>query len=100
MKAWFDELLPLAELVEISTEARTLLGRYVSHGAITQRWAPDGLHVAAASVTGCSLIVSWNFEHIVNFRRIPLYNAANTLMGYGPVGIHSPLEVALDEEDL
>ena len=37
----------------------------------------DALHVAVATVSGCSVIVSWNFKHIVNYRKIPLYNAIN-----------------------
>ena len=35
--------------------------------------------VALATVSKCSLIVSWNFKHIVHFEKIPLYNAVNTL---------------------
>lgn len=46
------------------------------------------------------MIVSWNCEHIVSFRRIPLYNAVNALMGYPPLAIHSPLEVRFDDEEL
>ncbi len=57
------------------------------------------LHVAAATVSGCRAIVSWNFKHIVNFRRIPLYNGVNQMEGYGPIAIHTPLEVIFDEED-
>lgn len=40
------------------------------------------------------MIVSWNFKHIVHFEKIPLYNAVNTLQGFGPIQIYSPLEVA------
>jgi hypothetical protein len=36
----------------------------------------DTLHVAIASVSGCDLIVSWNFKPIV-FGKIPKYNAVN-----------------------
>jgi len=42
---------------------------------------------------GRSLIVSWKFKHIVHFEKNPLYNAVNTLKGYGNVGVFSPLEV-------
>ena len=40
-----------------------------------------------------SLIVSWNFKHIVHCEKIPLYNAVNALRGYTSIGICSPLEV-------
>ena len=39
------------------------------------------------------MIVSWNFKHIVHYQKIPLYNAVNTLQGYGNIFIYSPLEV-------
>jgi hypothetical protein len=45
------------------------------------------------------VLTSWNFKHIVNWRRIRLYNAVNLKEGYGMIDIRSPREV-LDEEDL
>jgi hypothetical protein len=42
----------------------------------------DALHVALASVAGCTMIVSWNFKHIVHFPKIPLYRAINVIKGY------------------
>jgi len=54
--------------------------------------------VALATVAGCDLIVNWNFRHIVHFERIPLYNAVNSLRGYGRIDIHSPWEV-IEHED-
>ena len=60
--------------------------------------ATDALHVAVATVTGCEVIVSWNFRHIVNFERIPMYNKINAVNGYNPIAIYSPLEVLADEE--
>ncbi len=58
----------------------------------------DALHVALATVSRASLIVSWNFKHIVNFQKIPMYNAVNTLHGYRGISIYSPLEV-IEYED-
>ena len=45
------------------------------------------------------MIVSWNFQHIVHFQRIPLYNGVNMLSGYSVIAIHSPPEVIGDEEE-
>ena len=39
------------------------------------------------------MIISWNFKHIVNYRRIPMYNAVNIGQGFGNLNIYSPLEV-------
>jgi predicted nucleic acid-binding protein len=89
----FDGLLEIVDVVEISEEALNLKDAYLETGIVTEQSADDALHVAIASVNGCPLIVSWNFKHIVHFEKIPLYNAVNTLKGYGTIGIFSPLEV-------
>jgi len=41
--------------------------------------------------------VSWNFKHIVNLRRINLYNAANLKYGYPIIEIRSPREIISEE---
>jgi len=56
------------------------------------------LHVAVATLSQASLIVSWNFKDIVNFQKIPMYNAVNTLHGYKEIAIYSPLEVVEYED--
>jgi len=56
------------------------------------------MHVALATVSNADLIVSWNFKHIVNFQKIPLYNAVNTLNRFGKIAIYSPLEVIENED--
>lgn len=97
----FDEMLGLAEIVDISEDALQLRTAYLGAGIVSPKWSEDALHVALATASDCSLIVSWNFKHIVHFQKIPLYNAINTVKGYSPIGIFSPLEVARhDTEDL
>ena len=71
----FNELLRLVDVVEVSENALNLRAAYLETGIVTRQWADDALHVAIATVAGCSLIVSWNFKHIVHFEKIPLYNA-------------------------
>jgi len=94
----FAALVPAAEVVEVPDEAVQLQQAYIRHGVVSERWDADARHVAAATVLGCDAIVSWNFRHIVNWRRIRLYNEVNALAGYGPLAIHSPMEVVDDEE--
>ena len=66
---------------------------YVNSEVVTEKSLDDALHVATATISGCDLIVSWNFKHIVHFDKIPRYNAVNVLKGYRQIGIYSPLEV-------
>jgi hypothetical protein len=96
--SFFESILPITYLAHVSQEAIDLQQAYIQEGVVTTRSLDDALHVALATVAGCDMIVSWNFKHIVNFRRIPLFNAVNTLKGYRPISIYSPLEVVTDEK--
>ena len=44
-------------------------------------------HIALATLDNEDVLVSWNFKHIVNFKRIRGYNAVNYKNGYKIVGI-------------
>ncbi len=93
-----DEMLALAAKAGSPDDAYSLHERYIAAGVVGGGSATDALHVALATVSGCALIVSWSFRHIVNYRRIPLYNAVNVAAGYSPIAIHSPPEVVADEQ--
>ena len=81
------------EDVPVDDEVRALDDAYVSAGALTERRRYDALHVAAASVSGADLILSWNFEHMVNYNRIQMFSAVYLLNGYKAVDIRTPKEV-------
>ena len=93
VRGLFEGVLDIVDVVDVSEEAVSLRDAYLESGIVSPQWSDDALHVAIATVAGCTLIVSWNFRHIVHFEKIPLYNAVNTLRGYSSIGIFSPLEV-------
>ncbi len=98
VRTLFDELVTdYMTIMPISPAAQQLQQAYLDAGIVTVKYADDALHVAIASVSDCALIVSWNFKHIVHFRKIPKYNAVNQVNGFRPLAIYSPLEV-LDYE--
>jgi len=99
VKELFEEMLAIAELIDITEDAISLRDAYLEAKIVSANYSDDALHVALATVSECSLIVSWNFRHIVHFEKIPLYNAVSTLRGYKGIAIFSPLEVIHYEED-
>jgi len=99
VQALVEDLAGVAEVVDLPAEAFDLQAAYLQQGVVPGSCAMDALHVAAATVWDCAVIVSWNFRHIVNYRRIRLYNAVNALTGHNPVAIHTPLEVVSGEEE-
>ncbi len=99
VKALFAELRRLVMIAGVTEDALELQQAYLDAGIVGPKRFADALHVAVATVSGCRAIVSWNFKHIVNFRKVPLYNWVNAARGYGAIAIHSPMEVVFDEED-
>jgi predicted nucleic acid-binding protein len=95
----FEEMLRSAEFTDVDSEVRRLVRGYIEAQVVTEKWRDDATHVALATVGRCSLIVSWNFKHIVHYQKIPRYNAVNVLHGYPSIAIYSPLEIISDEED-
>jgi hypothetical protein len=93
-----DEVLGMAEILSVSDQALALQRAYLDAGILTPKSADDALHVALATVSSCAMIVSWNFRHIVNYQKMPLYNAVNALHRYSIIDIHSPSEVIEDED--
>ena len=85
------------EILALSPEAEELAAAYIEDGAIGTRMRADALHIALASVARVDVLVSWNFKHIVNLRRIHAYNAVNLKNGYPILEIRTPHEVPGDE---
>jgi hypothetical protein len=82
-----------AQVYELTAEAESLAQAYLTAGVGTTKYADDARHVAIAAVQGFTVVVSWNFHHLVNLRREAGFNAVNLLRGYPSVRIVSPLEL-------
>ena len=89
----------MVEEAPIGAEVVELAESYIRAGVLGQASEGDALHVAAATVAGADLILSWNFSHIVNFDRIRGFNSVNMRFGYRTMTILSPLEVAYGDKD-
>ncbi len=85
------------EAILLSPDAEELAGAYIEEGAIGARMRADALHIALATVARVDVLVSWNFKHIVNLRRIRAYNGVNLKRGYPLLEIRTPREVPGDE---
>ena len=98
-----DVLLSLpptgVERVAIGQDVDDLADAYIAARALGRTSLADAMHVAAATVAGADLILSWNFRHIVRFDRIRMFNGVNALNGYRSLDIRSPLEVDYGAED-
>ena len=85
------------ERVEVTRAVENLANAYIESGVLGGNMRADALHIATATVAGVDVLASWNFRHMVNLRRIHLYNAVNRRMGHGPLDIRTPIELGNDE---
>ena len=85
------------ETLQLDAEARELAEAYIAAGVLTGKMRADAQHIAIATVARVDVLVSWNFKHIVNLRRIHGYNSVNLRLGYPMLEIRTPREVLSDE---
>ncbi len=93
VQKFFQHVVANAENAELTQEVLELRNAYVNAGVVTPKSTDDAAHVALATISGCHMIVSWNFKHIVHYERIRKYNAVNVLKGYPAIDIFSPSQV-------
>jgi len=89
----------LVESVAVDQGVLALARAYVDAGILGDASFRDAVHVAAATVAGADVIVSWNFQHIVNLNRILKYNEVNAAQGYSRIEIRSPAEMAYGDQE-
>jgi hypothetical protein len=85
------------ETLQLNAEAKELGEAYLDAGVLPAKMRADAQHIAMATVGRVDVLVSWNFKHIVNLRRIHGYNSVNLRKGYLMIEIRTPREVLPDE---
>jgi len=81
------------EVIHKTKEIEELSHSYIKNNAISKKHGDDALHIASATIAKADVLVSWNFKHIVNLRRIQIYNSVNLMNGYSIIEIRNPREV-------
>jgi len=69
-------LLPQTDEVDALAEA------YVENGVLSRKSMGDCQHIAFATISGCDVIVSWNFKHMVRMTTIQKVRTINAMKGY------------------
>ncbi len=87
------------EFIEITDEAVDLAAQYIAENVVGQTSYADCLHIALATINRADYLISWNFKHIVNIKRIQGYNAINIKNGYKQLDIRSPRDFMTYEDN-
>jgi predicted nucleic acid-binding protein len=84
--------------VELTEESVNLADTYLVENVVGKTSRSDCFHIAMATINEVDILVSWNFKHIVNVKRIRGYNAVNMKLGYKTIDIRSPKEIIYNED--
>ncbi|MEI7837143.1 MAG: hypothetical protein WCK05_12150, partial [Planctomycetota bacterium] len=74
VREFFNGLVSCMKTVIVDEHVQELRDAYVQAEVVSAKWRADAAHVAAATMAGADLIVSWNFKHLVHFDKIRSYN--------------------------
>ncbi|MBI4678442.1 MAG: type II toxin-antitoxin system VapC family toxin [Elusimicrobia bacterium] len=84
-------------VLDATAESIRLARDYTQAGIIPPRYEADAIHLAVAAAHGLDMVISWNFEHMVNTRTRRQVNAINDLKGFPRIEIVTPEEVNWDD---
>ena len=87
------------EVLKLTDDVVYLALEYIKENVVGQTSYDDCLHIAIATIFRLDLLVSWNFKHIVNIKRIRGYNGINIKNGYPSIEIRSPKDLIDYEND-
>ena len=76
--------------IAIDAHGIEIASRFIDLGVLRQKSFNDCQHIAAAIISNCDVIVSWNFRHIVNYKTIMGVKAVTALEGYDDILIYTP----------
>jgi len=96
----FLDSLPTSQVERVvsTEESNALADQYIAEKVVGPTSLDDCRHIALATLANADVLVSWNFKHIVNVKRIRGYNSVNMKLGYAQIDIRTPYEVTHEEE--
>lgn len=85
--------------IERNKEISELAQEVINMKILMPKSFDDCIHIAAAIISGCDYIVSWNFRHLVNIKTINGVRAITALRHYPSIDIVQPTLLIQSEEE-
>ncbi len=85
--------------VNVNADILRIADQMIDWGILKQKSYDDCQHIAAAIVSGCDAVVSWNFKHIVNHKTMQGVKAITALEGRSDLLIYTPPALLGGEDD-
>ena len=78
------------EIVAANSAIRGLASKFIDFGILREKSLDDCRHIAAALISDCDIIASWNFQHFVNVKTIKGARMIAAAGGYNDIIICTP----------
>jgi hypothetical protein len=91
-----DDMLRKVEnftILPITDNVQKMANVYTENGIFPQKYSDDALHTALASVNQITVLLSWNFTHLVKLKTRRMVALMNTIHNYNPIEIITPPEL-------
>jgi predicted nucleic acid-binding protein len=79
--------------LSVTNDVQYLANEYIKNAIFPEKYSADALHVALASTNQISILLSWNFTHLVKVRTRRMVAFINAIYNYNPVEIITPPEL-------
>lgn len=86
-------------LIQTDEDTIALAEKFINFGILKQKSFDDCQHIAVAILSGCDIITSWNFKHIVNVKTVRGVKTITTLEGYKDLLIYPPSVLLEGDEE-
>jgi predicted nucleic acid-binding protein len=87
------------ELFALNEQSIRIAGQFIDLHILKEKCIDDCRHIAGAIVSGCDIIVSWNFKHIVNYKTQMGVKAITALEGYKELFVYTPTALIGGDDD-
>jgi hypothetical protein len=84
-------------LLSVTDEIREIVSVYIRKKIMPVDPVGDALHLAIASFHKCDILLSWNCQNLVNFRKFDRIRRLNAELGLFVPNLLTPLELTEDD---
>ncbi len=85
--------------VSITKEMEEVAEEIIQEGILNKKSFDDCLHIAAAILNDCHIIISWNFKHMVNIDTIHGVRKITFAKRYNNIDIYAPYVLLNEKEE-
>lgn len=91
-------LLKPLPLFAVTPEVIEIVEVYIERFVMPRNDPADAFHLALASFNQCDVLLTWNCNHLANYRKFDHIRRVNTLLGLSTPSLLTPLELLGESE--